>query len=252
LTSRKTRIGAFVLVHHEAALQSSYVVIYSHGNSTDIGYMFWQYHRLCRKLKVNVIGYDYSGYGLSSGSPSEKNSYSDIRAAYEYATKVLNVNPQKIIVYGQSLGSGPTCDIGADAKHPVGGVVLHSGIASGLRIFHEDLKKSPWFDCYPNVEKIRRIRCPILLIHGEEDTQVSYKHSERLCIEAAKPAQKDYCVPTCFGSRREAFPENNNIVLWWLVPNGGHNNIEEISPVEYYSKLRGFFQLIEKHSIEGK
>jgi abhydrolase domain-containing protein 17 len=85
-----------------------YVLIYSHPNSTDIGLMLDNYLDLSYNLKINVLGYDYTGYGQSTGKASDENAIYDIEAVYEFATKQLGFTWEKIILYGQSIGSGPS------------------------------------------------------------------------------------------------------------------------------------------------
>ncbi|CAN0447435.1 unnamed protein product, partial [Scytosiphon promiscuus] len=61
--------------------------------------------------QVNVLAYEYSGYGKSEGTVSEDNCYADIRAAYDYLTTQKKTPPKQIVLYGRSLGSGPTCQL---------------------------------------------------------------------------------------------------------------------------------------------
>lgn len=63
----------------------------------------WFYH-FSRELNVNVLAYDYEGYGKALGNPNEKSCYDDIDAAYNYLTNILNQSPNTIILYGRSLG----------------------------------------------------------------------------------------------------------------------------------------------------
>lgn len=77
-----------------------YVIIYSHPNSTDIGLMLDNYLDLAYNLKVNVIGYDYSGYGQSTGIPSDFDAIADIEAVYEFSIKGLGFKWNKIMLYG--------------------------------------------------------------------------------------------------------------------------------------------------------
>ena len=79
---------------------------------------------------MNVLGYDYSGYGCSTGTPSVSNAISDINACYQFLLQAKGKRPQDIVVYGQSVGSGPSCDIAAAEPH-LGGLVLHSPLMSG-------------------------------------------------------------------------------------------------------------------------
>ena len=85
---------------------------------------------LSKELRINVLGYDYSGYGRSTGNPSVSNAIADINACYQFLLQVKGKRPQEIVVYGQSVGSGPSCDLGA-AEKDLKGIVLHSPLMSG-------------------------------------------------------------------------------------------------------------------------
>ena len=108
-------------------------IIYSHGNATDIGAMFPMQSVLVQSLDANVVCYDYSGYGESGGVPEENNTYSDIKAVYKYCIEHVSPNPMNIVLYGQSVGSGPVCHLAYKNKN-LGGIVLHSPFTSGMRV----------------------------------------------------------------------------------------------------------------------
>ena len=93
--------------------------------------MFDRFLHLALLLNVQVVAYDYSGYGESEGEVSEQQAYRDIEGIYSYVTYTLKVDDKDIIVYGQSVGSGPSCYLASNYK--VGGLVLHSPFLSGLR-----------------------------------------------------------------------------------------------------------------------
>ena len=82
---------------------AEYAILFSHGNAEDI----FTSENFTQKLSdagFNVFAYDYRGYGLSEGKPSEKNSYEDAETAYNYLTNELKNAPEKIIIFGRSLG----------------------------------------------------------------------------------------------------------------------------------------------------
>lgn len=108
-------------------------IIYSHGNATDIGAMFPMQSILVQSLEANVVCYDYSGYGESGGVAEENNTYTDIKAVYKYCIEHVSPNPLKIVLYGQSVGSGPVCHLAYNNKN-LGGIVLHSPFTSGMRV----------------------------------------------------------------------------------------------------------------------
>ena len=77
------------------------------------------------------------GYGKSNGSPTEKNCYADIEAAYRYLLEVRRIPPEQIVLYGRSLGSGPSCYLAAKTAREgrsVGGVILQSPLLSAYRL----------------------------------------------------------------------------------------------------------------------
>ena len=110
-------------------------LIYSHGNATDIGAMNFMQCVLAKGLKCNVVTYDYAGYGESGGVPMEHNTYRDIDMVYNHVVEnvVRDKNENNIVIYGQSVGSGPSCYI-CSKKPDVGGLILHSPFMSGMRV----------------------------------------------------------------------------------------------------------------------
>ncbi|KAL8451946.1 hypothetical protein Emed_001681 [Eimeria media] len=226
------------------ALSNRQLVIFSHGNSTDVGYMFGLHYRMCFRCQVNVLAYDYSGYGWSDGKATEAALYKDMQTIYKYAVTELKVAPHNIILYGHSVGSGPSCDFAARRKRSgLGGVILHSSIASGLRLFINNIDRSPWFDAFQNVEKLKKVHdIPMLLIHGRLDRQVPFSHSQKLessCREAdalreqyeANSTKRCWVVPSS-GFRKDTLinsvdPElqQHRVQTWW-VANADHNDVE--------------------------
>ncbi|KAH1131693.1 hypothetical protein J1N35_003071 [Gossypium stocksii] len=196
-------------------------LLYSHGNAADLGQMHELFNELRAHLRVNIMSYDYSGYGASTGKPTEFNTYYDIEAVYNCLKKEYGVKQEDLIVYGQSVGSGPTLHLASRVKK-LGGVVLHSAILSGIRVLYP-VKMTFWFDIFKNIDKIRRVQCPVLVIHGTDDEIVDWSHGKRLW-----ELSKEKYDP-----------------LW--VKGGGHCNLETFP--EYIKHLRKFISTIEKISI---
>ncbi|XP_049388462.1 uncharacterized protein LOC125852816, partial [Solanum stenotomum] len=158
-TKKGTEIVS-VYIRNPAAMLT---VLYSHGNAADLGQMYELFIELSHLLRVNLMGYDYSGYGRSTGKPSEQNTYADIEAAYRCLEETYGVKEEDVILYGQSVGSGPTLDL-ASRLSRLRAVVLHSPILSGLRVMYA-VKRTYWFDIYKNIDKIPLVECPVLIIH---------------------------------------------------------------------------------------
>ncbi|KMS97257.1 hypothetical protein BVRB_7g177040 [Beta vulgaris subsp. vulgaris] len=173
-TRRNTEIVA-MYVRYPMATST---LLYSHGNAADIGQMYELFVELSIHLKVNIMGYDYAGYGQSTGKPTENNTYADIEAAYKCLEENYGAKQEDIILYGQSVGSGPTLDL-ASRLPRLRAVVLHSPILSGLRVMYP-VKRTYWFDIYKNIDKIPLVKCPILVIHGMADDVVDFSHGKTL------------------------------------------------------------------------
>ncbi|CAL9248021.1 unnamed protein product [Arabidopsis halleri] len=216
----KTKRGNQVVAAYIKNPTASLTLLYSHGNAADLGQMFELFSELSLHLRVNLIGYDYSGYGRSSGKPSEQNTYSDIEAVYRCLEEKYGVKEQDVILYGQSVGSGPTLELASRLPN-LRAVVLHSAIASGLRVMYP-VKRTYWFDIYKNIEKISFVKCPVLVIHGTSDDVVNWSHGKQLfdlCKEKYEP-------------------------LW--IKGGNHCDLE-LYP-QYIKHLRKFVSAIEKSS----
>ncbi|VAH78875.1 unnamed protein product [Triticum turgidum subsp. durum] len=140
----RTRRGNEIVAVYVRHARASATLLYSHGNAADLGQMYGLFVELSRRLRVNIFGYDYAGYGRSTGKPTEYNTYADIEAAYNCLKEKYGVPDEDIILYGQSVGSGPTIDLAARLPN-LRAVVLHSPILSGLRVLYP-VKKTFWFD----------------------------------------------------------------------------------------------------------
>lgn len=174
----RTKKGNEIVTVYIKHPKASATLLYSHGNAADLGQMFELFVELSLRLRVNLVGYDYSGYGQSTGKASECNTYADIDAVYKCLKEKYGVKDDQLILYGQSVGSGPTIDL-ASRIPDLRGVVLHSPILSGLRVLYP-VKRTYWFDIYKNIEKISLVNCPVLVIHGTSDEVVDHSHGKQL------------------------------------------------------------------------
>ncbi|THU46154.1 hypothetical protein C4D60_Mb09t01960 [Musa balbisiana] len=183
-----TRRGTEIVAVYVRNPMASSTLLYSHGNAADLGQMYELFLELSIHLRVNLLGYDYSGYGQSSGKPSEQNTYADIEAAYKCLIEQYGAKEEEIILYGQSVGSGPTVEL-ATRLPRLRAIVLHSPILSGLRVMYP-VKRTYWFDIYKNIDKIPLVKCPVLIIHGTSDEVVDCSHGKKLwelCKEKYEP-----------------------------------------------------------------
>jgi len=200
-------------------------IIYSHGNATDIGAMHFMQVIIAKGIKCNVVMYDYSGYGESGGVPLEGNTYTDIETVYDYTVKhvVRNNIEGNVILYGQSVGGGPSCYLASKKIH-VGGLILHSAFMSGMRVLTPS-RALACLDIFPNITRIKKVNCPVMVIHGVMDEEVTFEHGKAL---------------------HEAVPEDCKRPPWW-VKDRGHNDITDGRQkiLEYIQKLKLFVESLD-------
>lgn len=130
-----------------------------------MGILIGSIYRVARRTKCAVIMYDYSGYGLSSGKPSERNIYADIETIIQYLVRQKQIDSKSIILYGESIGSVPSIYMASQMS--VGGVILQAPLTSGLTTLAASCLRTvvnlniAWsFDPFPNINRIDKLDCP--------------------------------------------------------------------------------------------
>ncbi len=143
-TRRNNTIGCMYVKNTS---NPKFTLLFTHGNAVDLGQMSSFFVALGSRIDCNVFAFDYSGYGISTGKPSEKNVYADAEAAWRVLRDKYNVPPNKVILYGQSIGTVAAIDLGI--KYEVAGVILHSPLMSGMRVAFPDTRRTWFFDPFP-------------------------------------------------------------------------------------------------------
>lgn len=151
--------------------------------------------RELRSMGVNVFCPEYPGVGMSEGSRSEQQHYAAADAALDYLLSREDIDRTRIIVAGQSLGSGPAVDLASRRRVAglvlVGGFTTASDVASGLRWMPRWLANSLTVECrFDNLAKIKSVACPILLVYGTQDTLIPPWMAESLAAAAKSPVTK--------------------------------------------------------------
>lgn len=171
-----------------ASAGSRGTVLLSHGNAGNISGRLIEV-QIFRDLRFDTLIYDYGGYGESTGTPSEARCYADARAMYAWLREVKHVPPERILLFGRSLGGGPTCQLATEVESRA--VILESSFRSIPAMGHEVLPFLPVrllartrFD---NESKIGRIRVPILVAHSPGDTIIPFGHGHVLFEAANEP-----------------------------------------------------------------
>ncbi|MFT7641908.1 MAG: fermentation-respiration switch protein FrsA (DUF1100 family) [Pirellulaceae bacterium] len=168
-------------------------LLFCHGNGEHVGYNGPYGALLSRELNLNVLVFDYRGYGRSEGSPAKDGILADGEAAIKWLAEKNGVTPGQVIVYGRSLGGAVACHLGA--KHQVKGLFLQSTFS---RMGDVAAGKYPIFPVkllmrnrYDSVEYVRQYQNPLIHIHGDQDTVVPIHYGEVL-FNAAASADKRF------------------------------------------------------------
>ncbi|MBN2311655.1 MAG: alpha/beta hydrolase [Candidatus Hydrogenedentes bacterium] len=202
------------------AARSRGAVLFSHGNAGTIADRL-ESVEVFHSLGLDVLIYDYGGYGRSTGRPSEARCYEDGRAMWRYLTETRGVAPGRIVLFGRSLGGGIATQLATETQ--AAGLILESSFLSTCHVAREMLPFLPArliirhrFD---NAAKVGEAGCPVLVIHSPDDEIIPFHHGREL-FELAK-------APKTF-----------------LEIRGGHNEGFLVSEPEYPEGLAAFFDTV--------
>jgi fermentation-respiration switch protein FrsA (DUF1100 family) len=206
-TSDGGRISATYLPNTNAV----FTILHSHGNAEDLGDIR-PILEMFRDAGFAVFAYDYRGYGTSEGKASAKNALRDAEAAYRYLVDTLHVSPDRIIVHGRSVGAALALHVAA--QEPVAGVILESPFVSAFQVLTV-IRVSP-LDKFRNIDLIRKIHDPVLIIHGTDDVTIPFWHGQKLFEAANEPK---FC-------------------LW--VDGAAHDDMSWVGGNQYWDAIRDF------------
>lgn len=161
---------------------AGYTILFSHGNGEDLASVAPLLRQL-QRLGFDVLAYDYRGYGASEGRASAAGVVRDARAAYRHATTHLRIPPQRLILYGRSVGGGPSVALAVEL--PAAALVLESAFTSAFRVVTR-IALLPG-DRFPNERLLARVDMPVLIVHGRLDEVVPFSHGRRLYAAAGEP-----------------------------------------------------------------
>ena len=200
---------------------SKWVVLFSHGNRSDLGNLSDCLEEI-RREGYSVFSYDYPGYGKSEGRPTERGLYEAAETAYRTLTEELSIPSAQILLWGRSLGGGPSAQL-ARAR-PVGGVILESTFVS---VYRSKIRVPLLLgDKYHNLKKMKKSFVPTLIIHGTEDDLIPIWHGKKLYQNSAGPKQ-----------------------CYW-VEGAGHYDFQSNNP-DYWNRLREFSVWLDELSLKS-
>ena len=159
-------------------------VLFFHGNGGNISHRL-VHARALAGAGLDVLLFDYRGYGRSTGSAGEAGTYRDARASRAALLAQPGVDPSALFYVGESLGGAVAAELAA--AHPPAGVVLQSAFTSireMARLHYPVFPRATVPDAYPTIDRIARVRCPLLILHGEHDEIVPLAHGRDLFAAA--------------------------------------------------------------------
>ena len=195
---------------------NKHVVLFCHGNAGNISNRLYTV-QLFQTLDIPLLMFDYRGYGISKGEPSEENSYQDAQLCYKWLIKEKKYKEENIIVFGRSLGGGVGVELSLREK--VKGLILESTFTStgdlGNKLF--PIFPIKWFlkYKYESISKIKDLGCPVLIIHSSEDDLIPYYMGRELFETATEPKE-------------------------FFDIFGGHNDREYLENPEYIDNIKRF------------
>ncbi len=199
------------------------VLLWCHGNAGNIIHRLENLVELYR-LGLSVFIFDYRGYGRSSGTPSEEGLYSDGLAAYAYLTARRHIAPERLVLFGRSLGAAVAGEVAS--RKPAAGLILESpfpSVGAVARAHYLGLPVDWLLSAEFNlVERLRRISVPVLVVHGNRDEVVPIQLGKQV-FEAAKEPKSFY-----------------------LVPGANHNDLYVVGGRPYFQRIRQFVKEVIK------
>jgi fermentation-respiration switch protein FrsA (DUF1100 family) len=163
-------------------------VLFFHGNAGNISGRLPTL-RLFHELGFGTLIIDYRGYGNSGGRPTEQGTYRDAEAAWRWLTETQGFPPERIAVFGRSLGGAVAAWL-AD-QHTPGALIVESSFTSVPALAAE---LYPWLPArllsrfrYATESVLPRVDAPVLVVHGRGDEIIPFRHGERLYAAAREP-----------------------------------------------------------------
>jgi hypothetical protein len=181
-----TADGEKVIVWHVPAKQNKPLILYFHGNAGSLRQRADRF-RVLASFGYGIVALSYRGYGGSTGSPSEAGLMADAEAAYAFAA--AHAPAQRIVMFGESLGTGVAVALAATRR--IGGLILEGAFTSAIDVG----ARTYWFlpvgllmkDPFRSDTRIGKVTVPLLMLHGVRDGVVPIALGERLFAMANEP-----------------------------------------------------------------
>lgn len=170
------------------AKDARYTILFCHGNAGNISHRVEKL-RFFNEFGANVFIFDYRGYGLSKGRPSESGAYLDVKSAYDYLLS-RKISPEQIIGYGESLGTAVIIDLAE--KYKLRALIIDSAMNSAKDMVKTVYPFLPYWifqSRFDSENKIKAIHIAKLIIHSINDEIVPFKLGKKLYDNAPPPKE---------------------------------------------------------------
>ncbi|MBA4389023.1 MAG: alpha/beta hydrolase [Verrucomicrobia bacterium] len=167
---------------------SAVTLLDCHGNAGSIGDRV-ESVRTFHGMGLNVLIFDYRGYGKSTGRTTEEGTYKDAMAAWKYLVEQRGASTNRIVLFGRSLGGAVASWLAVQVRPRV--LVIESSFSSvrdmAARIYpYLPVRLLCRFN-YDNVDNVGKVRCAVLVAHSTEDDMIPYEHGRRIFAAANEP-----------------------------------------------------------------
>jgi uncharacterized protein len=180
------------------AKPSAATVVFFHGNSGNITDVGWVGQRFATR-GLNALLVDYRGYGASAGEPGDESGlYADGDAAVAFVVNEKGEQPNRIVLYGTSLGTTVVADVAS--RRQVGAVIIESGLSSASSLATHRFSWLPQAlhflgkNDFESARKLRSVKAPVLITHGDPDPVIPTSEA-RLLFEAANEPKRLLIFP---------------------------------------------------------
>lgn len=192
--------------------QPAATIVYFHGNGGNISDVGWVGQSFAKR-GFDVLLFDYRGYGASEGEVGEESGlYADGDAAVSFVINEKGVQPERLVLYGQSLGTAVVADVAS--RQRCGALILESGFSSASSMASSAFPWLPnWLhflgqNKFESARKLASVTAPILITHGDPDPVIPVAESRKLFASASEP-KKLLIVPgaghNVFGSQGDQY-----------------------------------------------
>ena len=163
-------------------------LIFCHGNAGNIADRLGDV-QLLHGMRLNVLMFDYRGFGRSTGRPTEQGTYEDAETVWRYLVETRRESPQRIVVFGRSLGGAVAIELAG--RRELAGLIIESSFTNIVDIgrLHYWFLPVSWIVSYryASIDKIPHITCPKIFFHGTDDRLIPIEYGRRLFEAAAEP-----------------------------------------------------------------